>query len=429
MRCSSCTVGIAVGRLAHAALPAPDRIARGRAEQPVGRARAEAARIERLLQRNRLGARQRLQVARPVGAHAGPAREALRQQAHAQRIAGRVVVAQDGAEVRPDQEGRPARAGRQQDRGIGQRGQRRALVHGAHALGRPLARGLALLPIGAREVEARRQPHLHAPGLAGLPARVLEEVRGRGRDVGHAVPDVAPAVAVGIDRMREEHGRQELRLAHRAGPGTDHAVARDVAALQDLQRRHQLLARPAGAPALEAQRGERVDGRDVAVVGAVVALHAPDRDHDLARHAVARGHRIELGPQRLQPLLAARHALGRDGRVEVVPDRAHELGLAAVALHHLRQVARAVEGAVQGGLVDAGGARLGAELRDPALEVLLDAGIVGDGCDRRNGRRRGGARRDRRGLGLRARGRRRGAARDEGGEQQARRCAVRQAMR
>ncbi len=161
---------------------------------------------------------------------------------------------------------------------------------------------------------------------------MLEEVRGQ------AVTSAMlfqmsrrPSPSASTAWARKTVGRNWV-LAHRIGPGTDHAFARDVAALQDAQRRHQLLARPSRAASFEAQRGERVDGGDVAVVRAVVALHAPDRDHDLGRRAVVRARGREFQAQRLQLFLAARHADGRDGGVEVVPDGPHELGLAAIEL-------------------------------------------------------------------------------------------------
>ena len=47
---------------------------------------------------------------------------------------------------------------------------------------------------------------------------------------------------VEIDRKLEEIRRHELRLAHRAGPGADHFLARDVALLKDLQRGEQFVA-------------------------------------------------------------------------------------------------------------------------------------------------------------------------------------------
>jgi len=83
----------------------------------------------------------------------------------------------------------------------------------------------------------------------------------------------------------------------------------DVAVLQDLQRSEQLVTRPGLAPALEAERGQRVDGRDVAEVAAVVAFHAPDGDHDGGRHAVAGGRGVGFGADLLQLVLAQRDAL------------------------------------------------------------------------------------------------------------------------
>ena len=66
------------------------------------------------------------------------------------------------------------------------------------------------------------------------------------------------------------------------------------------------------APALEAQRGQGVDGRDVADVAAVVALHAPDRDQHAGWHAVARGGGVDFGAVQRQLFLAQRDALRAD---------------------------------------------------------------------------------------------------------------------
>jgi hypothetical protein len=55
----------------------------------------------------------------------------------------------------------------------------------------------------------------------------------RGVAIGQAAPDVAPVVAIGIYRMGQVGGGQELRLPHGAGPGADCLRTLDVAALLD----------------------------------------------------------------------------------------------------------------------------------------------------------------------------------------------------
>ncbi len=96
---------VAVRSQAQAALVVANAALRGRSYRAVGRAAVKAVCVQCCLQRQRLAARQRQQVARPGSLHRGAARELLRQQADGQRVAGRVVVAQDRAKVRADQEG------------------------------------------------------------------------------------------------------------------------------------------------------------------------------------------------------------------------------------------------------------------------------------------------------------------------------------
>src|SRR3954471_16395331 len=92
--------GVAVGSDAHAALVRTDRLARGRADHAVGRAAGEPVAVQPVLQFLQLRARQGAQFARPWRDHARSAGQALRKKADPQRIAGRVVVAQEGAKVR-----------------------------------------------------------------------------------------------------------------------------------------------------------------------------------------------------------------------------------------------------------------------------------------------------------------------------------------
>ena len=52
----------------------------------------------------------------------------------------------------------------------------------------------------------------------GVGDLTLEEMGRRGQHVGHGMDEVAAAVAVEVDGIFEEVGRQELRLAERARP-------------------------------------------------------------------------------------------------------------------------------------------------------------------------------------------------------------------
>ena len=182
---------------------------------------------------------------------------------------------------------------------------------------------------------------------------------------GWRVPDVGAAVAVEIDGVFQERGRQELRLAERAGPGRAHGGARRETLLHHLQAGDQLGAEHLLAGGQPGFRAEHLEG----VVGhfgrAEAGLAAPDGKHYFGRHAVAlfdRGQRFaERGRARAAAL--GDRADGLFG--EVVAGR-REFGLMLLLrgdgfLAGQDQVREfgvgfyAVEGGVEGGFGDAGG--------------------------------------------------------------------------
>ena len=112
--------------------------------------------------------------------------------------------------------------------------------------------------VGERRVEVARQHDFVAPGLAATPARSHQVVGGRGEDIAGRGPDVAPAVAVVINRVSAETRRHELVLTHRSGPGSDHALGLDMAFLEDHEGVEQLASKVGAAPPVI---GERGDGR------------------------------------------------------------------------------------------------------------------------------------------------------------------------
>jgi hypothetical protein len=114
---------------------------------------------------------------------------------------------------------------------------------------------------------------------------------------------------------------------------------RSMSPLKNSQRGEQLAASPILTPTVEAERSQRIDGRDASYVAAVVALHAPDGNQDLRRHTVAHCRSIDVGTK-LQPLvLTQRNTLRRHGAVEVDPDRTSGLGLRSVQFNNTWQVA------------------------------------------------------------------------------------------
>src|SRR5438105_6275503 len=94
------------------------------------------------------------------------------------------------------------------------------------------------------------------------------------------MPDVAPAVAIEIDAVLVEFGRQELRETGSAGPGCAHVLARHLALANHLQRQNNLTAILILAPSdigLCRQHAQAIVRKRVA---AVIGFTAPDREHD-----------------------------------------------------------------------------------------------------------------------------------------------------
>ena len=109
-------------------------------------------------------------------------------------------------------------------------------------------------------------------GWSGLPAVLDEEVRRGGEHVRHAAHEVAAAVAVIVDRAFHVVGGDELHLADLAGPGPDHVLRGEVAAVEQHQCRHELGAEHVRPAAVIGKRGERLQRPLVAEIGAEIGL-------------------------------------------------------------------------------------------------------------------------------------------------------------
>ena len=95
---------------------------------------------------------------------------------------------------------------------------RPAIERGDAKIG-PFRRGLGHRAVGQQIVEPLGQSHFDPPGLPFGPAKMLEIGGGRGQRIaGVIAPDVAPPVAIPIDRMGVEGRGHELRMPHRARP-------------------------------------------------------------------------------------------------------------------------------------------------------------------------------------------------------------------
>ena len=122
---------------------------------------------------------------------------------------------------------------------------------------------------------------------------------------------IGVAVAVVVDGEAEVGRRQELGLAQLAGVGAAHLAEREVAALQEAQRREQLALEQLGATAVVRHGREHAEGRELAQVArAEIGLQSPDRDDHGRRHAVLPLDARQQAGVPLQHLLAARDAAG-----------------------------------------------------------------------------------------------------------------------
>ena len=191
-------------------------------------------------------------------------------------------------------------------------------------------------------------PHLLQPGVAA-PAEALQVVRRGGERVGHAADQVAPAVAVEIHRVFQVVGGRELDLAELARPGALHLRRRDIAAVDDAERIHQLGAEEVGAAAIVGERGERAERGKVAHVAAVIGLQPPEGDDDRAGHAVLALDAAKSVGVLLQQRAAAAQALGGDDAAGEFQKTLRERRLAAILAEDALVISEAVEGGDRAG--------------------------------------------------------------------------------
>ncbi len=195
----------------------------------------------------------------------------------------------------------------------------------------------------------RWHANLLKPRLALLPAEAFHQVRRRGERIGQAVDHVDAAVAVKVEAVLEIVRGRELRRPKLARPVANHLVRPQIAALDDAQHSHQLVAEERRAPAIVGQRRHRTD--DVvgaALVGAVVAFQTPKRNHHRRRHSgrfLDAGQQSGVSLQLLQPVLIA-------------ADRGHAAGeLQEALLKHALPAVAADDGRIECYAIQRGGDR------------------------------------------------------------------------
>ncbi|MCW0450422.1 hypothetical protein NB706_003256 [Xanthomonas sacchari] len=163
-------------------------------------------------------------------------------------------------------------------------------------------------------------------------------------------------------------------MAEGAGPGPGQALGPQVASLQQLQQCEQLAAEERLAAAFAGQGQQRHQQRALAGDAAVVALHAPHRDHRLRVDTVLLRHLREQVAVRGEHGAAVVDALAVDQAGQVVPDRRGELGLGVEQRQHARVRLQTGGEAVEGRLGDTRPGRGGAQAGHAAGEGRIGRG-------------------------------------------------------
>ena len=250
-----------------------------------------------------------------------------------------LVVFLQHIEVLRDDEGGPEPAGRHhQVAGIRARARQGRPVYAGVAGLLEIIQRIGLVGPLDRTVDPVGNARLMAPVPAGLPAVLFEIVGDRGQRIGHRFPDVAPPVAIEIDRIYEIFRRQELRLAERPGNRAFHLGQGDMVTLQDLQRGDQLGIEQVAAAARIGLGRQRPDRRFRDRGASESRFPAPDRHDDLLRYAVALLDLVEHGGPLLH-LRAADRNQRRDVVFRQIAPRRGEFRLPV----HLRRLPRLAE--------------------------------------------------------------------------------------
>ena len=277
---------------------------------------------------------------RQAGVIGGPGRgkgpcaaQAVGQMGNRQAVAFCGVVAVNGVEVAKHQKSRALRPRRgHQPRcshkpcGAAACGQG-AAIHLLQAPRHPFAERPFGFAAFTRQVQACGQLDFKAPDLRGVPSGFVQKMGGRGQRVGHAVHQVAAAVAVKVLRQALKGGGHELGMAKSTGPRADQPFGRNMPGLQNAQRGVELAAKVVLPVAKARQRAQRL-GQGVFAKGlAKVAFHPPHCHHGGRVHAVLQGHFVQQRAVLDQLGLAFGHPLIVHQGSQIVPNRHAELGL------------------------------------------------------------------------------------------------------
>ena len=189
------------------------------------------------------------------------------------------------------------------------------------------------------------------------------------------------AVAVAIDAVFQHIGRQELRLADFAVRCAARVRAQ-VAALDEGQRRVELVGEIVGTAAVEGQRRYSRQRVFLAHEAAETGFHAPDRDDRAGRNAVTVFNGIEeSGVLRLH-LLAARNNRLTATLLHELAQRQLEALLPTVGADGRLVVGDVGEGLVQHRRADAAAGGFALEILDPGVEACRCVAALRSRCHR-----------------------------------------------
>ena len=205
---------------------------------------------------------------------------------------------------------------------------------------------------------------------AGRASSHLGEIVGRrSHRVGRRMQQVAPPVAVEVDRVIEIVRREKLKLPKLARERSDHLLGGQITALDDLECGEKLRAEQVGPAAIVGQRGHRLDRRQIAHEAAEVGLQRPERRNhrtgyaklllDLLEHRAIFCHALDV----VVNTMLCHHAVGE------FQEGLREYLLAAVLVHDTLVIDHQMRGRGDRARRDTLRHRLALEVTKPALEA------------------------------------------------------------
>ncbi len=162
------------------------------------------------------------------------------------------------------------------------------------------------------------------------------------------MPDITLAITIRIDSKRVESCWNKLRVSHSARPGPCHLVRRDVATLQDFERRQKLLAPERGPAAAISKGRQRLCNTVRSHKRPITAFQPPDCHQHMPVYAIGLFKPGKCCPMLRQHIATVHNACVGYGRRKIIPDGSHKFRLVIVGRHHLHIRHNPAHGTVEG---------------------------------------------------------------------------------